>query len=559
MITFFLFHSSPGDSKGIRSSPTLEVDGCNSNSDSTGSALDYPHLYRPSRNPSMCISISTSKIIPSLPEDVLFMIFQHLSLQDVLSIRRVCRSFKDITHSRGLWVLILRKEVWDRDVPTPRFNLDHLSSAQIEKQVAISLHLHLNWTSKSPKVIRRRHVTVATPRARITSLHFITLGECSCLLSFSLKSRVEPRTVTIECWDLSSLRCKARRTVQWFGGYAVNSDPEMSFKLQGLIMQKVADFHSVEILAFDPSASSADLALIPLITLNTAAKSILSFSGTTVIFRTPNDELKILDIIRPFYEIKLEDRQPFVPPNQPDSFEAVLDNEYAIILRPKTLALYSLGTFRRGSHPPSASLSPSQVHEFQWRIDSCVMQRQISPSAPYLSNDSKPSTLNILIRYSSLFPWPVNLLHHYTLYPNDSYISSATNKHSSTTTGFAITSNNLPYKFPPVLSQTIVSPVRLFAITDMALGPYGTAVWFDSHTDYHGEVGQRLAGLMLDREETGSNNITAADQVSTMPSMVFGAHEKDDWNRLAIDEGEGCIAVGSTTGEIIIEDYAERQ
>lgn len=110
-----------------------------------------------------------------------------------------------------------------------------------------------------------------------------------------------------------------------------------------------------------------------------------------------------------------------------------------------------------------------------------------------------------------------------------------------------------------MLSQTIVSPVRLFAITDMALGPYGTAVWFDSHTDYHGEVGQRLAGLMLDREETGSNNITAADQVSTMPSMVFGAHEKDDWNRLAIDEGEGCIAVGSTTGEIIIEDYAERQ
>ncbi|KAJ3808375.1 hypothetical protein EV368DRAFT_38388 [Lentinula lateritia] len=490
-------------------------------------------------------------MIPSLPEDVLFMIFQHLSLQDVISIRRVCRSYKDITHSRGLWVLILRKEVWDRDVPTPRFNLDHLSSAQIEKLVASSLHLHLNWTSKSPKVIRRRHVTVAMPRARITSLHFITLGGCSCLLSFSLTSRVEPRTVTIECWDLNSLRCKARRTVQWFGGYAVNSDPEST----GIIAIKTP---YVEILAFDPSASSADLALIPLITLNSAAKSILFFGGTTIIFRTPNDELKILDIIRPFYEIKLEERQPF-----PDSFEAVLNDEYAIILRPKTLALYSLGAFRRGSHPPWAFLSPSQVHEFQWRIDSCVMQRQISPSAPYLSNDSKPSSLNILIRYSSLFPWPVNLLHHYILYPNDSYISSATNKHSSTTTGFAITSNNLPYKFPPVLSQTIVSPVRLFAITDMALGPYGTAVWFDSHTDYHGEVGQRLAGLMLeaskDREETGSNNITAADQVSTMPSIVFGAHEKDDWNRLAIDEGEGRIAVGSTTGEIIIEDYAERQ
>ncbi|KAJ3743768.1 hypothetical protein DFH05DRAFT_1400248 [Lentinula detonsa] len=496
-------------------------------------------------------------ILP-LPEDIFLTIFQYLGLEEVLSMRTVCKSFKDMTHLRGLWISILRKEVWARNIPTPRIDLDRLSATQIEKLVANALCLHRNWTSEYPRAVRRRHVMVATPGARITSLHFITLEGCSCLLSFSLTSRVEPRMMTVECWDMNSLRCKARRTMQWFGGYAVNSDPEST----GVIAIKTP---FVEVLAFDPSASSPESAFIPLITLNTAAKNILSLTGNTLFFRTMNNELKILDIVRPLYELKLEDRQPLLPPNQVISqvlHFAVVHNDYAIILRPKTLALYDLNAFRRGSHPPLVSLSPVQVHEFQWRIDSCVMQRQISPSAPHSSNEFKPCSVNILIRYSSLFPWPVNLLHHFILHPNHLYNSSTSGGRSSTATGFALTSNNLPYNFPPVLSRTIVSPVRLFAITDMALGSYGTAVWLDSHTDYHAEVGQRLAGLMLgfskDKAETGGDNASAVEQSSTRASMVFGAHETDDWNRVAIDEGGGRTAVGSITGEIIIDDYIDR-
>ncbi|KAJ3717743.1 hypothetical protein C8R42DRAFT_151249 [Lentinula raphanica] len=561
MISFLPFQSLTGNGVETEYSRVLEGDMIvlNSNlSDSARSALDCQQLsYSSSRKPSESASTSALQMIPPLPEDVFIAIFHYLALRDVLSMRTVCKNFNDITHLRGLWLLILRKEVWNRNIPTPRVNLDSLCAAQIEKLVASALSLHLNWTSKNPKAVRKRHVALTTPGARITSLHFITLEGCSCLLSLSVTSRVEPRTVTLECWDLSSLRCKARRTMHWFGGYAVNSDPEST----GIIAIRTPH---VEVLAFDPSASNPDSAFIPLITLSTAAKSVLSLAGTTLILRTMNNELKILDIVRPLYELRLEDRQPIIPPNQPDSFEAIIHNEYAIILRPKILALYALDAFRRGSHPPSVPISPVQVHEFQWRIDSCVMQRQRSPSARRLSDESRPCGLNILIRYSTLFPWPVNLLHHFILYPNHSYISPPTDgSHASTSsTRFAVTSSNPPYRFPPVLSQTIVSPIRLFSITDMALGPYGTAIWLDNHTDYYEEVGQRLAGLMLtklsnNKEGAGSDN-APPDQFSTKASTVFCAHETDDWNRVAMDESEGRIAVGSIKGNILIEDYVDR-
>ncbi|KAE9392891.1 hypothetical protein BT96DRAFT_967302 [Gymnopus androsaceus JB14] len=461
-----------------------EGDGRHSKSDSSGSAYLCP------QKPSSSIQ-TPLEMIPHLPEDIFIAIFQYLSLRDVLSMRRVCKSFKDLTHLRGLWILLLRTEIWDRNIPTPHLDLEHLTAAQIEEFIAHSLLLHRNWTSASPVVRLRRHVNVATPRARITSLHFITMEGRSCLLSFSLTSRVEPRTLTVECWDLSSLRCKARRTVQWFGGYAVNSDPSST----GLMAIRTPH---VEVLAFDPAAPSPDSAFITLITLSVAAKSVLTLAGTTMIFRAMNNALIILDISRPLYAARIEDRQPLLPPNQPDSFEAIIQDEYAIIMRPKTLAL--------------------------------------------------------------LFPWPVNLLHHYVLRPNDSYLPPIRDN-------IAITSSNLPYHFPPVLSQTIASPVRLFAITDMALGPYGTAVWIDSHTEdfYHqGDVGQRLAGLMLnpvvDERQDAHIDGQAADQNTQTAgaTIVFGVHETDDWNRVAIDEEGGRIAVGSVNGEIMIDDYVQR-
>ena len=85
----------------------------------------------------------------------------------------------------------------------------------------------------------------------------------------------------------------------------------------------------------------------------------------------------------------------------------------------------------------------------------------------------------------------------------------------------AIHEGNLPYKFPPLLRQTIGAPIRLFAWTDMALGPFGTQVWFDSHTEdrLQPNQGQRLAARMTAstamKVEVGMEYEDASDQAAT--------------------------------------------
>jgi hypothetical protein len=147
----------------------------------------------------------------------------------------VCKQFQEITHLRSLWISLLQTEIWDRHIPTPGLTSDSLNdqtSPQLEQYVHKSLLLHRNWTSSEPIATSRRRITVGDahiPYTRITSLHFLRIHGRPCLLSFSLAHRADPRVINLECWDLSSSssdppKCIARRSIRWFGGYAVNSN-----------------------------------------------------------------------------------------------------------------------------------------------------------------------------------------------------------------------------------------------------------------------------------------------------------------------------------------------
>jgi hypothetical protein len=126
-----------------------------------------------------------------------------------------------------------------------------------------------------------------------------------------------------------------------------------------------------------------------------------------------------------------------------------------------------------------------------------------------------------------------------------------------------INTGNLPYLFPPMPIQTVASPVRLFAATDMALGSHGTALWIDSHTeDYfdHSDHGQRLASSVLTWMNVEHDSyIDSADLVAfsatSVATTVFGVQESDGWVRAALDEEEGRVAVGSASGKISLWRY----
>lgn len=120
---------------------------------------------------------------------------------------------------------------------------------------------------------------------------------------------------------------------------------------------------------------------------------------------------------------------------------------------------------------------------------------------------------------------------------------------------------NLPYEFPPVLRETIGSPVRLHATSDLAIGPYGSAIWTDSHTeDYfdHADRGQRLAGrfspYVLSTED--DEEVELSDSVATASATsVYAYHEEDSWVRLAFDEIEGRVALGRDDGVVSVLDF----
>ncbi|TFK39744.1 hypothetical protein BDQ12DRAFT_681142 [Crucibulum laeve] len=105
------------------------------------------------------------------------------------------------------------------------------------------------------------------------------------------------------------------------------------------------------------------------------------------------------------------------------------------------------------------------------------------------------------------------------------------------------------------MRQTIASPVRLFATSDIALGTFGTAVWIDSHTEDHfghSDRGQRLAGkyfpLVTEDDEEPVDTTTVA-------ASLYALDENDGWTRVTLDEEEGKIAVGCIDGRILIYDY----
>ncbi|KAJ3003939.1 hypothetical protein NUW54_g5050 [Trametes sanguinea] len=132
--------------------------------------------------------------------------------------------------------------------------------------------------------------------------------------------------------------------------------------------------------------------------------------------------------------------------------------------------------------------------------------------------------------------------------------------------------------------------VRIFTPSDVVLGQYGTALWIDASTDINtpsqaGDRGQRIAGKLLTQTPLPKVRLRPGespqdDQVSPGPVdpatlaytgqpsgsvnpaeqgpavSVFHVQESDEkWNRVAVDEETGRIALGHTDGTVSVYSY----
>jgi hypothetical protein len=310
-------------------------------------------------------------------------------------------------------------------------------------------------------------------------------------------------------------------------------------------------------LGIDFSASNPDSGFVLLQVLDNVEESLHVFSGSTLLTKFGENRLRLRTVENPDFHVELQNpRYPVVSifiSNlgrivdfyfQPkECIDAIVAEKYAVVVRTVTLEFYSLLSFRAGSG--ARVIEPIASHTWQWRVDSVSLAYQPSWEAAVRATEPP---INILVRYASLFPWPVNALHHYVL-PCDEVYDPRND----------IDVYNKPYLPEAILIRTFASPIRLFARSDMVLGSYGTALWIDSHTeDYfdHAVEGQRLAGTLFTAIESSGEVVALNDQgAAATASMVYHVREDDGWVRIAIEEEEGKIAVGTSTAEITIFEY----
>ncbi|KAJ7173706.1 hypothetical protein C8R46DRAFT_1189877 [Mycena filopes] len=494
--------------------------------------------------------------IPVLPTDIILVILKYIGVQDLMRLRQViatsdligkshtilrhqtCKDFLEITQLRSVWYELIQSEVIQRNIPVPRLegrNLDALTSKELEICLSDALRLRKNWISPSP-VPRHRTTfrTVHQPQTQIVSVGFLPGRGHRWLISLALTTGGQ-RLFTLQCWDLRDSSCVAQRSLSDFRGYRINteSSPAAVLALRSPI--------GIEILGLDLSGgSNPDSAFITLHVLDNVPDSLHVFSGSTLLTKLGDARINLRTIDKPNLHVELRNPAYAV---QKDCIDALLSDKYAVVVRTLTLEFYSLCSFRDGS--ADQILEPVCAYAWQWRVDSVSLAYQPSWEAAARGVDPP---INILVRYASLFPWPVNALHHYVLPPDGSYNPRD-----------GIDANNKPYLPEAVLIRTFASPIRLFARWDMVLGSYGTALWIDSHTeDYfdHAEEGQRLAGTLFTTIEPGEPTVALTDQTATATaSMVYHVREDDGWVRIAIEEQEGKIAVGTATAEITIYEY----
>jgi len=223
---------------------------------------------------------------------------------------------------------------------------------------------------------------------------------------------------------------------------------------------------------------------------------------------------------------------------QPEKILSVLEGHgWVMVARSTTVELYPLPT----PINDSLQIEPAARHRWQYKVDSILISRPVDNSLDPIS------PAHLVLRYGSIHPWPVNLLHRYVLSSNDLFDPS-----------LPVSRLNIPYNFPPVASQVIGSPIRLMATYDMAVGSHGTIIYIDSHTEGyfgHSNFGQRLAGTridgQLDNRGVGGDADPAARETS-----VYVVSEQDEWTRIALEEEEGKVAIGHIDGQITVLNYA---
>ncbi|KAI0630815.1 hypothetical protein C8Q77DRAFT_1232241 [Trametes polyzona] len=562
-----------------------------------------------------------------LPEDVLLDIFQHLSVNDILSLRLTCRGLALATRQRTVWHDCLSRHARKSGLPIP--NSDEsarcaLSSSELEALTLRSIRFWSNW--QCPRPLSHRHVAIQ-PRlkgsppnnvARNLAVVFFP-GYPAHILTLTLYDHVtqhRERRYNFELWDISDLdrvTCIDELPIEALLGYAVNTVRGSVSTM--IITRRDPTSHQCLTEAYRLVIPRMDASCFHRIHEFPGYRNTLRLHGTRLIATDAEQDVRLIDVTTGRLEYTLK---PPVMLNDPtlrfaerQCMDAVVVGDYVLTFCKQYIFLYRLPSTSvpSNAHIAEESLEAPRLeaiatYKWRWRIDALIAQPRLGSPGASGASTSRPPLIDLLIRFDTWFPWPVNILHHFVLAPNPSYDPSAANTPSHPAA--------LPYALStpegaPFMVHSIPSPLRIFTPSDVALGVHGTAVWIDAAADgtgpaaaQAGDRGQRVAGKVLTRAPLplprmrvrpgeGAHDDAVSPGLVEPPVLAMGAgagtegdgeaeeteasaerrlgvsgsevsvfHVQADmekWSRIAVDEESGRIAVGQVDGTVSVDWY----
>ncbi|KAL1945087.1 hypothetical protein VTO73DRAFT_2707 [Trametes versicolor] len=546
--------------------------------------------------------------LQDLPEDVLLDIFERLHVYDILSLRQTCRILELATRERAVWHEALSRHARQSGLPIPRLEgaeQSALSAHELEKLTVRALRFWSNWQAPQPtdcQQLRIRPYRPTTPARGARNLAVIFLPDHpGYILVLTLYDDVSHnRRYCFELWDISSASSAVfvdDIQVEALLGYAVNrvrgsSNAMIVTRRDPTSQQCITELYRIDLPRTEGSSCFQLVNHFP------GYKNTIGLHGSRLVATDADQDVRVLDVDAGRLEFTLKPPVMLDDPTlrfaERQCMDAVIVDNFLLSFCKQFIYLYHLPP---RSHDNSDSQEPPQLdaiaaYKWRWRIDTLVAQPRLFPyrGLPHGSPSAAPPPLiDILIRFDTWFPWPVNILHHFVLAPNPAYHSAA----------YPADPTALPYLLAqdgPFMVHALPSPLRIFTPSDVALGAHGTALWIDAATDggaaaQAGDHGQRVAGKVLTRaplpglrarvrpgddavspglaaevegegeeaQETGADGVREAPGPTMRGGTtvsVFQAHEGEArWNRVAVDEEGGRVAVGHVDGTVTVMSY----
>jgi hypothetical protein len=180
-------------------------------------------------------------------------------------------------------------------------------------------------------------------------------------------------------------------------------------------------FRSTEIFTIDFSSEDPWSTFVSLIEIE-GSREFFAFRGEELVTRYSNGDVTLWNIYAPKYEVMLQNPTHLEVQftaviggvllifSQPEKCQAVvLRDNFIIVVRSTTFEMYALPS-RPAKKPVTGSEIvvhlPVAQYKWQWRTDTVCVAEHPTISMPQYHGSRNGRPVNLLVRFSSMFPWP---------------------------------------------------------------------------------------------------------------------------------------------------------